>query len=115
MGINMVKSKELKFGVTVTIAILLTLAIPVKAATQTGLASSLITEWHSSVDRSKCPDFRYPSYAPSLVKGEKVYKANCSSCHGDTPNASDSLVKSLRSTSLEKQFEFVCGGDPKGP
>jgi mono/diheme cytochrome c family protein len=83
----------------------------VKAASKTGLESSLIKEWHSEVDRSKCKDFRYPSYEPSIATGEGVYKANCAKCHGASPSAS---VEAFRKTSPEKQFEFVCGGDPKG-
>lgn len=100
--------------VTVFILINMIIATPAMAATQTGLSSTLITKWHSEVDRTKCPDFRYPSYAPSLIKGEKVYKSNCASCHGDTPKITETLSEKIKTTSPEKQFEFLCGGDPSG-
>jgi mono/diheme cytochrome c family protein len=80
----------------------------VSAKSRTGLTSSLIKEWQSEVDRSICPDFRYPSYEPSIVKGEAVYQSNCASCHGVTPTGNKAK---LRSQSVEKHFEFVCGGD----
>ncbi len=85
------------------------------AETKTGLSSSLIKEWKSSVDRSKCPDFRYPSYPPSIARGATVYKTNCASCHGEVPKAaSPEALAKLRSQTPEKQFEYVCGGDPSG-
>jgi mono/diheme cytochrome c family protein len=84
----------------------------VSAESRTGLASTLIKEWHSSVDTTKCKDFRYPSYAPSLPRGEKIYKSNCASCHGEIPKANN---ESIRKVSPELQFESLCGGstDPK--
>jgi mono/diheme cytochrome c family protein len=83
---------------------------PVHAVSQTGLSSSLIKEWHSEVDRKKCPDFRYPSHPPSIITGETVYKANCASCHGATPSKTTGIVDSMRKGSPEKHFETVCGG-----
>lgn len=80
------------------------------ASSKTGLASSLIHEWESEVDRKICPSFRYPSHAPSLETGEKVFKQNCSSCH----SPSSSLKSAFRKVTPEKQFEFVCGGNGKG-
>lgn len=95
------------------IALLLFLGLhSAQAASQTGLQSSLIKEWYSEVDRTKCRDFRYPSHEPSIVSGQKVYKANCAQCHGETPSASSK--ESFRKVSPEKHFEYVCGGDPKG-
>ncbi len=95
------------------IALLLFLGLhSAQAVSQTGLQSSLIKEWHSEVDRTKCRDFRYPSHEPSIVSGQKVYKANCAQCHGETPSASSK--ESFRKVSPEKHFEYVCGGDPKG-
>lgn len=79
----------------------------VNATSKTGLTSSLIREWESEVDRDICPDFRYPHYQPSIVKGEKIYKANCAACHGNPPQGN---VSKLRKETVEKQFEFVCGG-----
>ncbi len=87
---------------------------PALAVTKTGLSSSLLGEWKSSVDPSKCPDFRYPSYPPSIARGAQVYKANCSSCHGSVPTKTSAMTDKLRKGSPEKQFEFVCGGDPSG-
>lgn len=100
-------------AVVMAVAFVLCLGLvsQVKAASKTGLESSLIKEWHSEVDRSKCKDFRYPSHEPSIIAGEQVYKANCSKCHGATPTGSPDA---FRKNSPEKQFEFVCGGDPKG-
>ncbi len=83
------------------------------AVSQTGLSSSLIKEWHSEVDHKKYKDFRYPSYAPSLTKGEKVYKANCASCHGEKPNATEAISNFIKTNSPEKQFEYLSGADPK--
>jgi mono/diheme cytochrome c family protein len=80
------------------------------AKSKTGLASSLIHEWESEVNREICPSFRYPSHPPSLVTGEKVFKQNCASCH----NLSSSQKDAFRKETPEKQFEFVCGGNGKG-
>ncbi len=77
-----------------------------QAASKTGLASSLIKEWESEVDREICPSFRYPSHQPSLVTGEKVFKQNCASCH----SATGASKAKFRTVSPEKHFEFVCGG-----
>ena len=105
MDINMKMSKS------ILLVILLVLGLnAAHAVSQTGLSSSLIKEWHSEVDRVKCPDFRYPSHPPSIVTGEKVYKANCASCHGASPNKSTEIVNSMRKTSPEKHFETVCAG-----
>ncbi len=93
-----------------TLFLLLVLAMPAYAVTQTGLSSSLIKEWHSEVNRANCPDFRYPSHKPSIVTGETVYKANCASCHGAPPIKSDEAVSFMRKSSPEKQFETMCGG-----
>ncbi len=101
-------SQKSKLSILILVAVLIT--NPVYAATQTGLSSTLITEWHSSVDRKACPDFRYPANKPSTVAGEPVYKANCASCHGETPIKSVEAVALMRKTSPEKQFETVCGG-----
>jgi mono/diheme cytochrome c family protein len=84
--------------------------LSVHAKSKTGLASSLIHEWESEVDREICPSFRYPSHPPSLVTGEKVFKQNCASCH----NLSSSQKDTFRKATPEKQFEFVCGGDGSG-
>ena len=80
------------------------------AKSRTGLASTLIHEWESEVDRKICPSFRYPSHQPSLVTGEKVFKQNCQSCH--VP--SSSYKAAFRKETPEKQFEFVCGGNGTG-
>lgn len=94
--------------------ILLTLLITalagssVSAVSKTGLSSSLINEWESEVSREICPDFRYPSYQPSILKGEEIYKANCASCHGSTPQGNKAK---LRTQTVEENFEFICGGD----
>jgi hypothetical protein len=80
------------------------------AKSKTGLASTLIHEWESEVDRKICPSFRYPSHPPSLVTGEKVFKQNCQSCH--VPSAS--YKAAFRTETPEKQFEFVCGGKGDG-
>jgi mono/diheme cytochrome c family protein len=93
----------------VTIILALSFA-SANAASKTGLASSLIHEWESDVNRKICPSFRYPSHAPSLVTGEAVFKQNCSSCH--TPAAS--YKEAFRKVTPEKQFEFVCGGKGDG-
>ena len=81
-----------------------------QARSQTGLSSSLITEWHSEVNRANCADFRYPSHNPSIITGETVYKANCASCHGTVPVKSDEAISFMRKGSPEKQFETICGG-----
>lgn len=83
-------------------------ALTVSAASKTGLVSSLIEEWHSQVDRTKCKDFRYPSYPPSLPRGQIAYQQNCASCHGASPSKNEAL----RKTSPEKQFEAMCGALP---
>lgn len=82
----------------------------VQAASQTGLASSLIHEWESEVDRDICSSFRYPSHPPSLLTGEKVFKQNCASCHVPSPE----YKAFFRTRTPEKQFEFVCGGKGDG-
>jgi len=83
---------------------------PVLAASRTGLESSLIKEWHSEVNRADCPDFLYPSHSPSIVTGEKVYKANCARCHGQPPSQDPQVISYMRKQSPEKQFERICGG-----
>jgi len=82
----------------------------VQAKSKTGLASSLIQEWESEVDRDICPSFRYPSHPPSLVSGEQVFKKNCSSCH----LPSSSYRAKFRKVTPELQFQTVCGGNGKG-
>ncbi len=75
------------------------------------VVSSLIAPWSpNSVDMKKCPDFRYPSHKPSIVSGEKVYKSNCSSCHGSPVNKSSEWVQKLRQSTIAQQFEVVCNG-----
>lgn len=101
-----IKMNKLK----ITLAMTLLFAMSVSAKSQTGLSSSLITHWHSEVSRKVCPDFRYPSFPPSIVSGEKVYQANCAQCHGSTPSTSTDIVNKMRKGTPEKQFEFVCGG-----
>ena len=82
----------------------------VSAASKTGLASTLIHEWDSEVNREICPSFRYPSHPPSLATGEKVFKQNCASCH----TLGGASKANFRKKTPEKQYEFVCGGDKPG-
>ena len=77
--VNMKSKKRISLIISVTLAMTLifTVVAPVIAVSRTGLESSLDKEWDSDVDRAQCPDFLYPSHNPSIVTGEKVYKANC--------------------------------------
>lgn len=100
--------KMRKFSILVLA--LLFVVLPVSAKSKTGLASTLIHEWHSEVDRDICGAFRYPSHPPSLVSGEKVFKQNCASCH----SLDAGQKAAFRKVTPEKHFEFVCGGKGDG-
>ena len=105
--IKMIKNYNLLYALLAMTMIASSFA-SVSATSKTGLTSSLIKEWESDIDRKICPDFRYPSYQPSILKGEGIYKANCASCHGATPQGNKDA---LRKATVEKNFEYICGGD----
>jgi mono/diheme cytochrome c family protein len=55
----------------------------------------------------------FPPYAPSILKGEEVYKQNCSRCHGANPGAAFTM-DFMRSRTPEEQYIVVTGGNKQG-
>lgn len=52
----------------------------------------------------------YPSHDPSILNGQKVYNANCTKCHMDTPIVTEKSIAFFRSRSPAEQFATVNDG-----